>query len=130
MSFAPSLQCWTPNNNLKSGFLVTGDMKIRHVTSRKKDFDYQTILSIVRIIQWLNDNVLTPYPEKGYYLREKIAKGVELTEKTNSYLINSYRYWKGQIGQGRIRQKTEIDVSITHCLDPTCIKCQKLQQIS
>lgn len=113
----------------KTGALVIDTMQIRYYTSTSEDFEYQLVLSILRMIQWLQDNVLDPYPGKGHFLREKLSKGVELNEEMNSYLINSYRHWKEQMGRGMIRDTFSVNVSITHCLDPSCRKCSRLQQL-
>ena len=120
-------------SKIKSGALVLDTMKIGYYTSTPEDYDYQMILSILRMVQWLTDNVLDPYPEKGYFLRERLSNGIELNEETNSYLINSYRHWKEKMNregiQGIVRSDLVVDVAITYCLDPNCSRCSRLQQL-
>jgi len=119
----------TNDSEVKTGALVLDTMQIGYYTSTYQDFDYQQLLSILRMLQWLQDNVLDPYPGKGHFLREKLSKGIEFNDGMNSYLINSYRHWKGQIGRGVVRKTFSVNISITHCLDPSCQKCRRLQHL-
>jgi hypothetical protein len=119
----------TNDSEVKTGALVLDTMQIGYYASTVEDYEYQLLLSILRMIQWLQDNVLDPYPGKGHFLREKLSKGVEFNEDMNSYLINSYRHWREQIGRGMVRQTFSVNISITHCLDPSCQKCRRLQHL-
>src|SRR4030067_1259107 len=124
----------------KSGPLVLDDMKISYYVSDSAEFEIEMILSIIRMINWLHKNVLEPYPDKGYHLRSKLAKGIRFTEEMNTYLIESYRHWTSQIkklsplipekvaGFSDSHDDISIEVVIEHCDDPSCTKCANVMK--
>lgn len=114
-------------SNIKTGPLVLDDMKIRYFSADRTDFQAEMILSIIRVVTWLQENVLEAHPEKGHFLRKKLSHGIEFTDEMNSYLISSYRHWIEVIGKGNIPENLTVNLAIRHCVDPSCHKCSKLQ---
>lgn len=128
----------TEASRKKSGPLVLDDMKISYYVSDPNEFHIEMVLSIIRMATWLQKNILVPYPDKGYYLRNKLSRGIRFTEEMNTYLIDSYRHWTNEIKNLRsydhknfVDQKeidSTIDITINHCNDITCNKCVSVQQ--
>ena len=75
-------------------------MKLRTVCISSSDMNDILYESIIRIMEWLADRVIsnTNLPQgEGFFLKKHIKKGITIDVKTHNYLIRSYEFWRNKM---------------------------------
>jgi hypothetical protein len=76
-------------------FFINFKLEIRTLQLPIDQYRQMRRKSILFALNWLESNVLCK-SDLGHHLRERINKGVNFDDPTNTYLMNSCLYWKSR----------------------------------